>query len=114
MRKMKTLKKNYEFNHVLSKGKFYIGTQITTYIVESREEDNRIGIAISSKQYNAVKRNFLKRKIRENYRLLEKTIKKGHRIVFLWNKKIPIEQADFYIIQKDMQNSFSKAGIQIK
>ena len=32
MRKIKTLKKNYEFQNVLSKGKFYVGKQITIYI----------------------------------------------------------------------------------
>lgn len=114
MKKIKTLKKNYEFNHVLNKGKFYIGAQITTYIVKSREEENKIGIAVSSKQFNAVKRNYIKRKIRENYRLLEKKLVPGHHIVFLWNKKVPIENADFFIIQKDMKNSFSRAGMLVK
>ena len=32
MKKVKTLKKNYEFKNVLNKGKFYIGNQITVYI----------------------------------------------------------------------------------
>ena len=83
MKKTKTLKKNYEFDYVLNKGKFYIGRQIKIYITKNREEVNRIGIAISSKKYNAVKRNFLKRKIRENYRLLEKKLEVGYNIVFL-------------------------------
>lgn len=114
MKKIKTLKKNYEFNHVLNKGKFYIGQQITTYIINTKETENRIGIAISSKQYNAVKRNYLKRKIRENYRLIEDQLIPGHHIVFLWNKKLLMEKADFHIIQNDMKHSFSKAGILIK
>lgn len=32
-------------------------------------------------------------------------------LVFLWNKKIPIEEANFYIIQKDMEKLFKKAGV---
>lgn len=114
MKKIKTLKKNYEFDHVLNQGKFHIGKQITIYITKNREEENRIGIAISSKKYNAVKRNFLKRKIRENYRLLERQLATGYNIVFLWNKKVPVEEADFFLIQKDMKDSFSRAGILIK
>lgn len=111
MRKMKTLKKNYEFQNVLKKGKFYIGKQIIIYITENREEINKFGIAISKKTCNAVKRNWIKRKIRENYRLISKRLKKGYNIVFLWNKKNDIEKADYYEIQKDMEKLFLKAGL---
>ncbi len=111
MKKIKTLKKNYEFKNVLNKGKFYIGNQIIIYIIQNEENANRIGIAISSKTCNAVKRNSIKRKIRENYRLISGNLKQGYQIVFLWNKKIPVENADFNIIKKDMEFIFVKAGI---
>lgn len=111
MKKTETLKKNYEFKNVLNKGKFYIGEQITVYIIKNREEVNRIGIAISSKTCNAVKRNSIKRKIRENYRLLENKLKQGYNLVFLWNKKKSVEKADFHIIRQDMESIFSKAGM---
>ena len=62
MKKMKTLKKNYEFKNVLTKGKFYIGKQITIYITKNSQYTNNFGIAISKKTCNAVKRNLLKRK----------------------------------------------------
>ena len=87
MRKMKTLKKNYQFQNVLKKGKFYIGEQIIIYILKNREGVNFFGIAISKKMCHAVQRNWLKRKIRENYRLLQNKLKPGYDIVFLWNKK---------------------------
>ncbi len=48
----------------------------------------------------------LKRKIRESYRLLSKDLKQGYHIVFLWNKKVPIEQLDFHIISQDMKFIF--------
>ena len=111
MKKMQTLKKNYEFENVLSKGKFYVGKQITIYINANKENKNIFGIAISRKLCKAVKRNWIKRKIRENYRLIQKDLKQGNNIVFLWNKKVPIEQADFYIIKEDMQSLFEKAGL---
>ena len=111
MKKIKTLKKNYEFKNVLNKGKFYIGEQITVYIIKNREEVNRIGIAISSKTCNAVKRNNIKRKIRENYRLLENKLKQGYNLVFLWNKKKSVEKADFHKIRQDKKFIFYKAGL---
>lgn len=97
MRKIKTLKKNYEFQNVLTKGKFYIGKQITIYIAENKRQINQIGIAISKKTCNAVKRNHIKRKIRENYRLIQNKLKQGYNIVFLWNKKMPIERLIFIL-----------------
>ena len=65
MKKIKTLKKNYEFKKVMTKGKFYIGNQIIIYITENEKKINIIGIAVSKKTCGAVGRNSIKRKIRE-------------------------------------------------
>ena len=108
---MQTLKKNYEFENVLKQGKFYVGKQITIYIIKNKENKNVFGIAISKKICSAVKRNFIKRKIRENYRLLQEKLKTGYNIVFLWNKKNPVDSADFHIIKEDMLKLFEKAGL---
>ena len=111
MKKMKTLKKNYEFQNVLKKGNFYIGKQIIIYIKKNSKNENRIGIAISNKICNAVLRNKIKRKIRACYKILENDIIQNYNIVFLWNKKIPVKEINFHIILEDMKKSFKKAGI---
>ena len=36
MKKIKTLKKNYEFKNVLSKGKFFVGKYVTIYIKNNK------------------------------------------------------------------------------
>ena len=36
MKRISTLKKNYEFKNVLSKGKFYIGNQVIIYILKNK------------------------------------------------------------------------------
>lgn len=111
MRKIKTLKKNYEFKNVLNKGKFYLGKQIIIYISKNKRNENRIGIAISTKLCKAVHRNRLKRLIRENYRLIKNNMKQGYNIVFLWNKKADFHNANFYKIGEDMKSIFKKIGI---
>ena len=111
MKKMQTLKKNYEFENVLKQGNFYVGKQITTYITKNKQNKNIFGIAVSKKTCTAVKRNWIKRKIRENYRLMQENLLQGYNIVFLWNKKSPIEQANFHIIKEDMIKAFQKAGL---
>ena len=57
----------------------------------------------------AVKRNHIKRLIRENYQFYENAIKSGYHIVFLWKKKASIENSTFQNIQKDMKTIFDKA-----
>jgi len=73
--------------------------------------NNLLGIAVSKKAGNSVYRNRIKRLIRENYRLLENSIKTGYTFVILWNKKLDKYDADFNIIKEDMENIFKKAKI---
>ncbi len=111
MRKIETLKKNYEFKYVLSKGKYYRGRVLTIYLKNNNKEKNVIGIAVNTKSGKAVKRNHAKRLIRENYRIIKKELKQGNNIVFLLNKNIEINKLDFFDIQKDMIDIFNKANL---
>lgn len=109
MKKLKTLKKNYEFKNVLSKGKFFIGKYIIVYIKDNNKKENFIGIAVNTKIGKAVKRNRIKRVIRESYRINKDKLKKGKDIVFLWNKNANVSDANFYNINKEMLEIFGKA-----
>lgn len=111
MRKIKTLKKNYEFKNVLSKGRFFIGKQISVYVLKNKKNYNVIGVAVSIKACGAVSRNRIKRLIRENYRFIKDDLKQGYDIVFLWNKKIEPRNADYYIIKNDINKMLEKAEL---
>lgn len=106
MKKIKTLKKNYEFKRILKKGKFYFGKQIIVYICKNNLEYNRIGIAVNTKICNAVKRNRIKRLIRENYLKIKDNLKIGYDIIFLWNKKENFNNVQYHIIENDMKKIF--------
>ena len=109
MKKTKMLKKNYEFKNVLTKGKYYSGKRIEAFIKynNSNISINFLGIAISSKIAKAVKRNKIKRLIRESYKNLENNI-------FLWKKKVNIEEATYENIMKDIEYILKKANIFIE
>ena len=115
MKKTKMLKKNYEFKNVLTRGKYYSGKRIEAFIKynNSNININFLGVAISSKIAKAVRRNKIKRLIRENYKILEPQIVNGKSIVFLWKKKVDIENATFENIKSDMNYIFEKSNIKI-
>ena len=115
MKKTKMLKKNYEFKKVLTKGKYYSGNQIEAFIKKNNiKHQNLLGIAIGVKIAKAVKRNKIKRLIRESYKEYEMKIKTSNSIIFLWKKKVPAEEANFTNINKDMKNIFRKANLFIE
>ena len=105
--KIETLKLNYEFKNVFDKGYYFIGNQIIVYILKNKLNYNRIGIAISSKLCNAVRRNHIKRLIREAYRNTN-FCKNGYDIVIIWNKKENINNASYKIISNDFKNILKK------
>ena len=111
MKKYETVKEHKDFEYIIHNCPF---KKSKNFIIYNKDNDlaySRFGIAVSKKTCNAVKRNHIKRKIRENYRLIQDQLKQGYNIVFLWNKKVPVEQVNFHIIKSDMEKSFTKAGL---
>ena len=111
MRKIKTLKKNYEFKNVLSKGRFYVGKYVIAYIKKNNKNETYFGVAVSTKTGKAVKRNRIKRVIRESYRLKKDSLKKGYDILILWKKDSKIDDANFKNVNKDVIKIFDRADM---
>ena len=110
MKKTKMMKKNYEFKKIFEKGKYFSGKYIEAFI--KKDENSKelfLGIAIGVKIAKAVKRNHIKRLIRENYYIIEPKIIDGGNIIFMWKKKVDIKNATFKNIQLDMENILKKA-----
>ena len=113
MKKTLMMKKNYEFKKVFLKGKYISGKYIEAVVKKNKNNENInfLGIAISVKIAKAVKRNHIKRLIREVYRLNENSLNTGYSIIFLWKKRQDIKNATFENIKKDMKNIFIKSNI---
>ena len=112
MKKTRKKKKNYEFSFVFKNGKYFKGNFIECFYTKiNKKEYNLLGIAISSKLCNAVKRNKIKRIITAAYTKIENSIESGNTFVFLWRKNIEIEECSFNNVYNDMIEMFEKLGI---
>lgn len=83
MKRTVSLKKNYEFVRIYKKGKFFAGRFIVIYVMKNRFGTNRLGITVNKKVGKSVKRNRMKRLIRESYRFFEDFIPPSLDIVFV-------------------------------
>ena len=106
MKKATTLKLNYEFRRVYSKGKSGVSPFIVVYARPNRGGKNRLGITVSAKLGKAVARNRVRRKIREIYRLSCPKQKQGYDIVIVARSRAvtaqyrELEQAYYKLCEK--------------
>ena len=109
---MLTLKKNYDFQKVLKKGKWYGSNLLNVYIMKNNKNSNFIGIAVGKKvSKSSVRRNRIRRIIKEAYRLNEKNIASGLDIIMVWKTNCSYELANFYSIQENLLYCFKKANL---
>ena len=115
MNDLLTLKKNLEFQRVFKKGKWVGGDYLSIYFLPNKKKSNYIGIAVSKKvTKSSVKRNRIRRLIREAYRMNETMIMTGFDFVFVWKLTCPYEQAEFHKIKQDIMKAFRKMNIWIE
>ena len=76
-----TMKRNHEFQRLYHKGKSAASPYLALYCRKSRRGQNRLGFTVGKKVGCAVKRNRVRRRLREIYRLNAHRFKPGYDIV---------------------------------
>lgn len=76
-----SLKQNHEFRRLYNKGKSAVSPYFAIYCRRTGRQESRLGITTGVKLGNAVKRNFVRRRIRELYRTNENQFAPGFDIV---------------------------------
>ena len=80
------LKKKKDFQAVYSRGKSYANRFLVLYVFRSKEFQGKVGFAAGRKLGNAVKRNRIKRLLRESYRLHQDGIEEGISLLLVGRK----------------------------
>jgi ribonuclease P protein component len=98
---MNTLKNTREFQRVVERGERKTLNTVTVYMLPTRSEETRIGISISKRIGNSVKRNKLKRRVREAIKENAPLLPAGMDIVIV-ARRGPSE-ASFQEIEEDIK-----------
>jgi ribonuclease P protein component len=104
-----SLKKNFEFRRLYSKGKSTSSALAAVYCRKNRLSRNRVGITVSTKIGHAVVRNRIRRRFREIYRLNEERFACGYDIVIV--ARVKSRYVTFSNLQSDLLQMCQKLGI---
>ena len=92
----KRVKKNADFQRIFSRGKRGFSSRVTLLYLPA--ERFSMGVCVSKKHGNAVKRNRVKRILRDIFRLHEGEIKKNYSFLLIPKAA---ETYDFHELEKD-------------
>lgn len=103
------LKQNHEFRRLYNKGKSAVSPYFAIYCRKTNRPYSRLGITTGVKLGNAVKRNFVRRRIRELYRTNEETFLTGYDIVVVARTRAIFGR--YADLERSFRHQMKKLGI---
>lgn len=103
------LKQNHEFRRLYSKGKSAVSPYFAIYCRKTRRPYSRLGITTGVKLGKAVKRNFVRRRIRELYRTNEQDFLPGFDIVVVARTRAIFGR--YSELERSFRSQMKKLGI---
>ncbi|GAA3343536.1 ribonuclease P protein component [Lysinibacillus sp. FSL M8-0216] len=110
MKKRQRVKKNDDFQKVFKKGKSFANRQFVVYFLSKEEQTEfRVGLSVSKKLGNAVKRNQIKRYIRHSILDLKDDLKTNMDYVIIARQ--PAATMDFHEVKQSLQHVLKIAKV---
>lgn len=104
-----TMKKNYEFQRLYSKGRSAATPYLVVYVRKTKRQRCRIGFTVSTKLGKAVVRNRVRRRLREIYRLNEDRIVRGTEFVVV--ARVRAVHASYRELENAFLSACAKLGV---
>ena len=83
MKRSVTIKENYEFRRLYSKGNSAVTPSVVVYCRKNGRTHNRLGVTVSTKIGHAVVRNRARRRLRELFRLSQGEMLQGYDVLLV-------------------------------
>lgn len=84
MKKKYRIKKDKEFQSVIHNKQSYANKHLILYVLKKNNQDlTRVGISVGKKIGNAVRRNYVKRQLREGLREVYPNMASGYDLIFI-------------------------------
>lgn len=109
MKRTTTLKENYEFRRVYSKGRSGVTPLLVVYARPNRGGRNRLGVTVSTKLGKAVVRNRVRRRLREVFRLAQPEMAQGYDVVLVARTRAVT--APYGELERAFRRSCAKLGL---
>lgn len=101
--------KNKTFRYIYKNGKSFGNRSLVIYYMKNGYDYGRLGITTSKKLGNSVKRNHIKRLIKESYIKNFYRLKKGYDIIII--AKIPCQNHCFNEVDSAFKHIIKKVGL---
>ena len=109
MKNTKSIKLNKDFKRLYYRGKTFAGSNIVIYASFNKKSYNRLGLTCGKAIGKAVKRNRVKRLMRESYRLLEDKMKPGIDLVIVARSRAVYAKCPK--IERELSYALNKLGL---
>ena len=109
MRLTTSIKNNYEFRRLYAKGKSAVSPLLAVYCRRNRKGQSQLGVTVGTKIGKAVKRNRVRRRLKEIYRQNEAGIRRGFDIVVA--ARVRSREASYQQLNADFLRLMDKLGL---
>ncbi len=109
MRYCYRLTKSLEFKKIYKYGRSIADKYIVLYSLKNGLEISRLGVSVRKKFGNSVKRNRVKRLIKEAFRLNKDNVVKGYDIIII--PRFSAAEVGFFVIERSFLKLLKRAGL---
>lgn len=109
MKRSVTIKENYEFRRLYSKGSSAVTPSVVVYCRKNGRQHNRLGVTVSTKIGHAVVRNRARRRLRELFRLSQGDMLQGYDVLLVARGKTA--HIPHHYLKRDYETAMQKLGL---